>query len=343
MNDTLSTIATDSADSTRRVLVTGGAGYVGSLLIPKFLKAGYEVVVLDLYIYGDVFGSLRPNAKLIEIRGDLRDPATVEGALAGCDAVVHLACISNDPSFDLDPDLGRSINFDSFRPLVRMAKAAGVSRFVYASSSSVYGIKEETDVTEDLPLEPLTDYSKYKVMCEEVLADERESGFACVTVRPATVCGYAPRLRLDLTVNILTNHAVNNREIMVFGGDQLRPNIHIEDMTDLYVQLLSAPASAIDGKVWNAGYDNMRVLKIAEIVQAEVGADVQIRVTPTNDHRSYHVSSEKLRNEFGFSARRSVRDAVADLRLAFASGLVPQPMDDDRYYNIRRMQAIHLK
>src|SRR5690349_13987176 len=177
----------------KRVLVTGGAGYVGSNLIPKLLNACYEVVVLDLYIYGDIFVDLRSNPNLIEIKGDLRNPADVARATVGCDAAIHLACISNDPSFDLNPDLGRSINYDCFRPLVKASKDAGVRRFIYASSSSVYGIKNDTNVTEDLPLEPLTDYSKYKAMCEEVLEDEREPRIVAVTVRPATVCGHAPR------------------------------------------------------------------------------------------------------------------------------------------------------
>src|SRR5262249_32362990 len=260
----------------KRVLVTGGAGYVGSNLIPKMLAAGYGVVVLDLYIYGDVFVDLKSNPRLTEVKGDLRDSAVVARAVAGCDAAIHLACISNDPSFDLNPDLGKSINYDCFRPLVKACKDAGVKGFIYASSSSVYGIKNDVDVTEELPLEPLTDYSRYKAMCEEVLQQEREPGFTCVTLRPATVCGYAPRLRLDLTVNILTNHAINNGRITVFGGDQLRPNIHVDDMTDLYVRLLDAPEGAINGKVWNAGYHNLKVRDIAEMVRGEVGPKVDI-------------------------------------------------------------------
>ena len=327
----------------KRVMVTGGAGYVGSNLVPKLLAAGYQATVLDLYIYGDVFANLAPNPNLTEVKGDLRNPSDVQRALAGCDAVIHLACISNDPSFDLNPDLGRSINYDCFRPLVKASKDAGVKRFIYASSSSVYGIKNDTNVTEDLPLEPLTDYSKYKAMCEEVLDQEREPGFVAVTLRPATVCGYAPRLRLDLTVNILTSHAINNGRITVFGGEQLRPNLHVDDMTDLYLQLLEAPDEVINGKTWNAGYHNLKVREIANMVRDEVGKNVDIVVTPSDDHRSYHVSSEKIKRDLGFSARRTVSDAIVDLAQAFNTGKVPNAMTDDRYYNIKRMQALKLR
>ena len=327
----------------KRVMVTGGAGYVGSNLVPKLLAAGYQVAVLDLYIYGDVFANLASNPNLTEVKGDLRNPSDVRRALTGCDAVIHLACISNDPSFDLNPDLGRSINYDCFRPLVKASKDAGVKRFIYASSSSVYGVKNDSNVTEDLPLEPLTDYSKYKAMCEEVLDQEREPGFVAVTLRPATVCGYAPRLRLDLTVNILTSHAINNGRITVFGGEQLRPNLHVEDMTDLYVQLLEAPDEAINGKTWNAGYHNLKVREIANMVRDEVGKNVDIVVTPSDDHRSYHVSSEKIKKDLGFSARRTVSDAIVDLAQAFNTGKVPNAMTDDRYYNIKRMQALKLR
>jgi len=327
----------------KRIMVTGGAGYVGSNLVPKLLDAGYEVSVLDLYIYGDVFAGQNGNSKLRQTKGDLRDPGDVQKALVGCDAVIHLACISNDPSFDLNTDLGKSINFDCFRPLVKAAKDGGVKRFIYASSSSVYGIKDQGDVTEDLPLMPLTDYSKYKAMCEEVLEEEREPGFVAVTLRPATVCGYAPRLRLDLTVNILTNHAINNGRITVFGGEQLRPNIHVDDMTDLYLLLLERPDEAVGGKTWNAGYHNLKVRAIADMVRDEVGEKVDIVVTPTDDHRSYHVSSEKIRRDLGFIAGRTVKDAIIDLKNAFAAGKVPNSMTDDRYYNIKRMQTLKLK
>jgi len=330
-------------DTPKRVLVTGGAGYVGSSLVPKLLGRGHQVTVLDLYIYGeDVLVGSRGHPNLREIKGDLRNLATVKRALEGCEAVIHLACISNDPSFELDPDLGKSINYDAFRPLVKAAKDAGVRRFVYASSSSVYGVKDEPNVHEGLPLKPLTDYSKYKAMCEDVLDQERTPGFVTLTLRPATVCGYAPRLRLDLTVNILTNHAVNNGKIRVFGGGQLRPNIHVEDMTDLYVRSLEYPDAAIDGNVFNAGYENHSVMEIARMVRGVIGERVDIAVEPTNDNRSYHISSDKIRRELGFEPSHTIEDAVRDLKRAFDGGRIPDPLTDERYYNIKRMQAIKL-
>lgn len=322
-----------------RVLVTGGAGYVGAVLVPKLLAQGHRVRVLDLFLYGDV---LKKHPDLEQVRGDIRDRATVDRAMAGCDAVIHLACISNDPSFELDPGLGKSINYDAFFVLVRSAKAVGVRRFIYASSSSVYGVKEEENVTEELSLEPLTDYSRYKAMCEEVLLQERAPGFAVLVLRPATVCGYSPRLRLDLSVNILTSHAIHRRKITVFGGDQKRPNIHIDDVSDLYVKSLEWPEEKIDGKIYNAGYDNLRIIEIAELVRKVIGSDVRIERTDTHDHRSYHISSEKIRRELGFVPRRTVEDAIRDLAGAFRDGLVPD-LDDRRYYNIKTMQHLQLK
>jgi nucleoside-diphosphate-sugar epimerase len=323
------------------VMVTGGAGYVGSTLVPKLLAEGHKVTVLDLYLYGDVFADLAANPNLRQVKGDLRNPTAVEDALTDCDAVIHLACISNDPSFELDPGLGKSINYDCFRPLVRAAKRAGVKRFIYASSSSVYGVKDTDNVTEELSLEPLTDYSKFKAMCEEVLAEERAPGFTTLTLRPATVCGYAKRLRLDLAVNILTNHAVNNRKITVFGGAQKRPNINVEDMTDLYVACLQYPADAIDGRIFNAGYENHTLDQLAGLVRDGVG-EVEIVRTPTDDMRSYHVSSEKIRRELGFQPKRTIRDAVDSLVGAFQAGKIPNPMTDKVYYNIKTMQAVAL-
>ena len=329
-------------NKTWNVLVTGGAGYVGSALIPKLLAVGHRVTVLDLYIYGDVFVDLRDDPNLREVKGDLRDPAAVADAMRGCDAVVHLACISNDPSFELNPELGKSINYDAFRPLVRAAKSEGARRFIYASSSSVYGIKDDPEVTEDLPLDPLTDYSKFKAMCEDVLAEEHAPGFTTLVIRPATVCGYAPRLRLDLTVNILTNHAINNGKITVFGGAQRRPNINIEDMTDLYVKCLQYEDAAIDGKVFNAGFENHSVSAIAEMVRSSVGNGVEVVTQPTDDMRSYHVSSKKIADELGFVPVHTIEDAVDSLIAAFDAGRVADPMANPRYYNIKTMQEINL-
>jgi nucleoside-diphosphate-sugar epimerase len=286
---------------------------------------------------------VRGNPNLEEIKGDLRDTALLRRTIPGSDAVIHLACISNDPSFELDPTLGRSINYDAFIDLVKISKDSGVRRFIYASSSSVYGIKQEDEVTENLSLEPLTDYSKYKALCEEVLVKEKSPGFTILTVRPATVCGYSRRLRLDLTVNILTNHAVNNRQIKVFGGEQMRPNIHIDDMTRLYKEALAWPAEAIDGKVYNVGYHNFKVREIAEMVQSVIGPEIKIVTTPTNDNRSYRVSSEKIKRELAFTPKRSLVDAVSDLRAAFDANLIPNSMTDDRYFNIQRMQRIRLR
>jgi len=325
-------------------LVTGGAGYVGSVLVSKLLAKGYRVKVLDLYLYGEgVLDAVKDHPNLEQIKGDIRDRALLEKVIPGTDALIHLACISNDPSFELDPTLGRSINYDAFLDLVDVSKNSGVHRFIYASTSSVYGIKEEENVTEDLPLEPLTDYSKYKALCEEVLLKEREPGFVTLILRPATVCGYSPRLRLDLTVNILTNHAVNNRRITVFGGQQMRPNIHIEDMADLYVKSLEWPDEAIDGNIFNAGYENYRIIEIAEMVRSVVGKDVEIVTTPTDDHRSYHISSEKIKRELGFVPQHTIEDAVRDLVTAFEAGKIPNSMTDIRYYNIKTMQHLRLK
>src|SRR3972149_6054207 len=328
----------------KNLLVTGGAGYVGAVLVSKLLDKGYKVKVIDLYIYGeDVLSKVRNNPNLVEIRGDIRDRQLLEKEIPRTDAIIHLACISNDPSYELNPELGKSINYDAFIQLVDIAKKNKVKRFIYASSSSVYGIKEVPEVTEDIPLEPLTDYSKYKAKCEEILLKEATDDFIATIIRPATVCGYSPRMRLDLTVNLLTNYAVNTGEITIFGGEQMRPNIHIEDMTDLYVYLLELPKEKIHRKIYNAGYENYKVKEIAGMVQSIVGKHVSIKTVPTNDIRSYHVSSKKIKDELGFSAKHTIEDAIVDLKKAFEQERIPNPMNDIRYYNIKAMQAVDLK
>lgn len=333
----------------RRILVTGGAGYVGAVLVPKLLDQGYHVRVLDLYIYGEqVFDAYKANGHLEQIRGDIRDANLLKSSLQGCDSVIHLACISNDPSCDLDPSLSKSINHDAFIPLLKLCKELAIGRFVFASSSSVYGVSDAPRVTEDHPKVPITDYNRYKAMCEDMLAEEDYRRMPWVVIRPATVCGFSPRLRLDLTVNILTNHAFNRGRITVFGGSQYRPNIHIEDITDLYVQLMEEPESRFAGKVFNAGYQNRSVGEIAEIVKEIVESEypekvpLPVEVTESDDIRSYVISSEKIGLELQFYPKRTIEDAVRELCTGFASGRIPDPLSDSRYYNITTMKKIGL-
>lgn len=328
----------------KSVFVTGGAGYVGAVLVPKLLDAGYHVKILDLYIYGEhVLDSVKNHPNLKQVKGDIRDRTLLEREIPGSDALIHLACISNDPSYDLNPELAKSVNYDAFLDIVDISKKSGVKRFVYASSSSVYGIKEAPDVTEDMSLDPLTDYSKYKAKCEEVLLSEATDDFIVSIIRPSTVCGFSPRLRLDLTVNILTNLAINKGEITVFGGEQMRPNIHIEDMTDLYLFLLELSDEKVHKTIYNVGYQNFKVKDIAEMVRKMIGPHVKISTTSTDDNRSYHVSSKKIKSELGFEAKRSVEDAISDLKKAFDEGKVPDSLDDIKYFNIKMMQALDMK
>jgi nucleoside-diphosphate-sugar epimerase len=325
----------------KKIFITGGAGYVGSKLVPKLLELGYEVTVLDLMIYGE--NVLDDHKKLKKIKGDIRNKNLLEKIIPGHDAVLHLACISNDPSFELNPSLGKSINYDAFEPLVKASVESKVNRFIYASSSSVYGIKKEKMVNETMSLEPLTDYSKFKADCEKILLKYQSDNFITTIIRPATVCGYAPRQRFDLVVNILTNLAYNKREIKVFGGKQLRPNIHISDMINAYLMVLEAPKNLISGEIFNVGYDNQSVDVIAQTVKKVVGSDVKIVNVQSNDDRSYHISSSKVETVLNFKPIFTVEDAVIDLTKAFEKKLLPNSLDDEKYFNIKRMQSINLK
>ena len=257
--------------------------------------------------------------------------------------VIHLACISNDPSFELNPSLGKSINFDAFEPLVKTCVKNKVHKFIYASSSSVYGIKTEKNVTEDMKLEPLTDYSKFKGECERILNSYKSDDFITTTIRPSTVCGYAKRQRLDLVVNILTNHAFHNREIKVFGGDQLRPNVHIDDMVDSYISVLNADEKKVNGEIFNVGFKNQSVNELANDVKDIIGQDVKIVNTKSDDNRSYHVSSQKIKEILGFETKFSVKDAVSDLKNAFESKLLSDTFENEFFFNIKRMNNINLK
>jgi nucleoside-diphosphate-sugar epimerase len=328
-------------NSIKKIYITGGAGYVGAMLVPKLLDENYEVTVLDLMIYGE--DVLRPHSNLKIIKGDIRDIELLKKSIPGSDAVIHLACISNDPSFELNQNLGKSINLDAFEPLVNISKLSKIKRFVYASSSSVYGVKTEKDVHEEMSLEPLTDYSKYKADCEKILGKYQSNDFTTTTIRPATVCGYSPRQRLDVVVNILTNLAFHKREISVFGGEQLRPNIHISDMVDAYLTLLRAPKEKIAGEIFNAGTENQSVLELAKTVQEVMGKDVTLVATPTNDNRSYHISSKKIADKLGFIPSHTIAEASKDLKRALEQGLLPNSLVDERYFNIKRMQSIELK
>ncbi len=323
-----------------KIFITGGAGYVGSKLVPKLINEGHKVTVFDLMIYGEKV--LDDNENLTMVKGDIRDIKKLEENIKGHDIVIHLACISNDPSFELNPKLGKSINLDAFEPLVKISIKSGVNRFIYASSSSVYGIKKEKNVTEDMKLEPLTDYSKFKGDCEKILNDHKSQNFITTTIRPSTVCGYAKRQRLDLVVNILTNHAFHNRTIKVFGGAQLRPNVHIDDMVESYLAVLKADSKIINGEIFNVGFKNQSVNELALDVKEIIGQDIEIINTETNDNRSYHVSSKKIKDVLGFETKYTIKDAVRDLKEAFEKKLLENTFENEFYYNIKRMNNIKL-
>jgi nucleoside-diphosphate-sugar epimerase len=325
-----------------KVFVTGGGGYVGHALVPRLLDEGHAVVVYDTFWFGD---RLPQHAKLQRVRGDIRDTSRIAEAVAGCNRVINLACISNDTSFALDEKLSTSINRDAFAPMVKACEQAGVARFINASTSSVYGVSEAAEVFEDHPKVPLTYYNRYKWECEQILAD-LDPRFEWVTIRPATVCGYSPRCRLDLSVNILTNHAVNKGVITVFGGEQKRPNLHIGDMVDAYVMLLSIDAGKIDRRTFNCGFQNLSIMEIATLVKNAVErefpdkAPIDIAVTASDDKRSYHINSDKIRRELGFTPRRTVEDAVRDLCHAFRDELLPNSFADESYYNVKTLQSL---
>ena len=336
---------TAPANRFSRVFVTGGAGYIGSLLVPRLLDRGFKVTSYDISYYGDDFLP-KDNPALTVIQGDIRDIGKMSAAMWGHDAFINLACISNDASFELDESLSTSVNLDAFEPTVVAAKNAGVKRFIYASSSSVYGISDQPNVTEEHLLVPLTLYNKYKGMCEPLLLKHTGKDFVGVIFRPATVCGYGPRQRLDLSVNILTNHAITNGKITVFGGAQLRPNLHIADYCDAVQVLLDAPDDKIANEIFNVGYQNMSIMDIALLVKRVVEnefpekGNIAIVTTPSDDNRSYHINSDKVRRVLGFAPHRSVEDAVRDLCAAFRDGRLPNPMTDDIYYNVRRMKRL---
>lgn len=307
-----------------RVLVTGGCGYKGTVLVPKLLAAGHEVTVVDTQWFGNFLGH-HPNLRVL--RQDVREVAQIP--LDGVQAIIHLASVANDPCAELDAKLTWEISALATMRLADAAVRQGVGQFVYASSGSVYGVKSEEKVTEDLRLDPLSDYNKTKMVAERVLLSYKDHLLVQV-IRPATVCGYSPRMRLDVAVNMLTMQALSKGVITVFGGNQVRPNIHIQDVTDLYLFCLQK-GEAVAG-IYNAGFENMSIMDIARLIAAKIPAE--IRVSESNDPRSYRVNSDKLLAA-GFKPKRTVDDAIAEISEAYRSGLLK---DEDNFYNLRWMQ-----
>jgi nucleoside-diphosphate-sugar epimerase len=325
-----------------KVAVLGAGGYVGTKLTSALVNQGYAVIAYDTYWYGQNFkisSEKKSNLKLV--MGDIRNESLLKESLQNVDALIHLACISNDPSFDMNPALGKSVNLDSFGPIVKIAKSLGIKRFIFASSSSVYGIKEENQVVESLSLEPLTDYSRFKAICEEILLSENCDNFVTTVLRPATVCGYSPRQRFDLAVNILTNHALNRGEITILGGTQFRPNLHIDDMVDAYLHILKQPSNLVSGEIFNVGGQNLTLNEIAKRV-SEITSVANILVKETDDLRSYRLDSNYILKKTGFSPTRNIENAIKDLVEAFSRKLFDSPLDNPMYFNIKRMKELDL-
>jgi nucleoside-diphosphate-sugar epimerase len=328
----------------KKVFITGGAGYIGSRLVPILLQKNYFVTVYDTFYFGN---TLKKNKNLKIIKGDIRNTNLLSKKCKNHDFFLHLACISNDTSFELNSKLSKSINYDCFKPMVKAAKASNIKRFIYASSSSVYGLSKKKNVKEDHPLLPLTLYNKYKGMCEPILFKYTNQNFEGVIFRPATVCGYAPRMRLDLSVNILTNFAYKKKFIKVFGGSQLRPNLHILDYCDAVLKLMKAPAHKIKDKIFNVGHQNMSIdklaLRVKKIISQKTSTKIKIIKTKSNDKRSYHINSDKIFKELGFKPKRKVDDAIIEIYDAFKQRKIPKSFDNLNYFNVKKMLKLKIK
>lgn len=306
-----------------KILVTGACGYKGSVLVPKLLAAGHTVAAFDIMWFGNF---LQPHPNLVVTQGDVRNIDAIP--LDGVDAIIHLSSVANDPCGDLDPKVTWEISCLATMQLADRAVRRGIRRFIYASSGSVYGVKDEDQVTEDLELTPISEYNKTKMVAERVLLSYADK-MAVQIVRPATVCGYSPRMRLDVSVNMLTMQALTKEHITVFGGKQTRPNIHIDDITDVYLFMLGHPE--VRG-VFNAGFENISIMDIAERVVEH--APAKITVTESNDPRSYRVNSDKLLAA-GYKPKKTVDDAIRELVHKFRAG---ELKDEDRFHNLKWMQ-----
>lgn len=332
--------------SNKRILITGGFGYVGSRLTPHLLELGHTVRVIDPLLYTDSgLKALQADSRFAEwsgrfslVKADIRDSRDVEDALKDIDVIIHLAAISNDPTGEIDEVLTRQVNFDAIGMMLALAREGGVKRFINASSSSVFGIKNEADVTEQLEPEPITFYSKYKMLSEWLVVAAASPDFCAVNIRPATICGYSPRQRFDLTVNKLTADAVRKKVITVHGGEQRRPNVGMTDIINLYGLLVETDAALINGRTFNFGFENHKVIEIARIIQAELAdLNVEIKVTDTLDKRDYHISSNKILKTLGYKPVSSIRAEVAHLRKALDGGHFPD-IDSPEHYNMKFMK-----
>lgn len=333
--------------SPKKILITGGFGYVGSRLTPHLLELGHTIRVIDSMLYTTAgLDALKAHPQFSQfqsrfelVKGDIRDPGTVRNAVKGIDTIIHLAAISNDPTGEIDEVLTRQVNFEAVGLLLSLAKENGVQRFINASSSSVFGIKNDPDVTEKLEPEPITFYSKYKMLSEWLVVSASSPDFCTVNVRPATVCGYSPRQRFDLTVNKLTADAIRKRVITVHGGDQRRPNVGMTDMINLYGILTQTDAQLINGRTFNFGFENHKVIDIAKIIQSELAdLNVEIKVTDTLDKRDYHISSDKIVKVLGYQPVSSIRQEVANLRKALDGGAFAD-IDAAEHYNMKFMET----
>ena len=306
-----------------KILVTGGCGYKGHVLIPKLLVRGYEVIAFDLQWFGNY---LLPHKNLSVIKGDVRDIESIP--LNEVDCIIHLSSIANDPCSELDPQLTWEVSALATMQLADKARRRGIKRFIYASSGSVYGVKEELQVTEDLELKPISEYNKTKMVGERVLLSYQDDMVVQI-VRPATVCGYSPRMRLDVSVNLLTMQALSKGKITIFGGDQVRPNIHIDDITDLYLHLIDHPEYT---GIYNAGFENISIKDIGYLITKHVPAEILI--TASNDPRSYRINSDKLLTT-GFKPKKTVDDAIKEIIQKYNNN---ELKDEDRFYNLKWMQ-----
>ncbi len=311
------------------ILVLGGCGYVGTVLTNTLLDEGHHVTVVDIMWFGNF---LKEHKNLKVIREDVRNIDNIP--MSGVDAVIHLANVANDPCSELDSKLSWEVNVLATMRLVERAISHKVKQFIYASSGSVYGVKDEPEVTEELSLVPISDYNKTKMISERVLLSYQDK-ILIQCVRPATVCGCSPRMRLDLSVNMLTIQALANGKITVLGGKQVRPNIHIRDMVAVYLYLLKS-GDKIAG-IYNAGFENISILDIAKKIVTYVPAE--IIVSPSNDPRSYRLSSKKLLAS-GFTQQYSVDDAIKEIVGEFKAGNLK---NEDRWYNIKTMKSLRLQ